>query len=77
MISLSAYSQFEFRHIRNLRESGAPVNKRIVIATAHGILKYYKPTMYKQLVPEVGDSWARSLMTRMGYSKRKGTVHYQ
>jgi hypothetical protein len=48
------------------------VNKRIVLATARGVIKYYKPSMYETITETLGDSWARSLLIRMGYSKRKG-----
>lgn len=65
---------FLSRHVRNLRDAGSPVNKHIVKATAHGVVKYYKPSYYSTIAPSLGDTWARSLMIRMGMTKRKGNL---
>jgi len=62
-------------HIRHLRDTGCVVNRRIIIASATGIIRHHD----RSLLPEHGGpatltrAWAASLMERMGFVKRKGT----
>uniref|UniRef100_A0A1X7V025 Uncharacterized protein n=1 Tax=Amphimedon queenslandica TaxID=400682 RepID=A0A1X7V025_AMPQE len=62
-------------HIRKLRSKGTVINAHVVKALGEGILLAKAP--YK-LVSNGGDievtkAWAKSLLARMTYSKRKGT----
>ena len=62
------------RYSKNLSASGSPINLRIVLATAHGVAKYYKPTSYDCVSQHLTDSWARSIMDRMHLVKRKSRL---
>lgn len=62
-------------HIRKLRSKGSVINAHVVKALGEGILLAKAP--YK-LASNGGDievtkAWAKSLLARMGYSKRRGT----
>lgn len=51
---------------------GSVINRNIVKATATGVIKYYKPSSLNLLQPKINDTWAKSIMERMGLVKRKG-----
>ena len=63
------------QQLRKMRDAGSVVNKSITISTALGIVQHHQRTM----LPEYGGhvqltrTWAASLMSRMGYVRRKGT----
>lgn len=57
-------------YIERLRDKGAIVNYHIVLGVTRGILKKKRPTLYRQL--DLQKAWAHSLLSRWGYSKRKG-----
>ena len=64
------------QYVRSLRRAGTPVNARIVIATAEGIIKATDRTM---LIENGGHiqltlAWAYSLLQRMGFVQRKATT---
>jgi len=62
-------------HVKAIRNEGGVVNSAIVIATARGILK----DTNRGLLEENGGpislnkTWAKSILKRMGWVKRKGT----
>ena len=63
------------RFIQAVRRSGGCISTKLVLAGTTGLLKSAKPPI---LVEHGGSitidkSWARSVLDRMGYSKRKGT----
>ena len=60
------------KYILNLRECGGIVNRTVVRAAAIGILRANGAL---EIDPEIVivDRWARSILERMGFSKRKGT----
>ena len=70
-----AYDQVIVDYTRRLRRHGARVNSKIVMGTARGIVMRRAP----QLLHEKGGAkkitrdWARSLLVRINFSKRKGT----
>ena len=61
-------------YVRSIREVGGPVSTEIVLAAGRAIVKEYDA----QLLDDVGGpealstTWAKSLLQRMGYVKRKG-----
>ena len=64
------------KYIRALRKAGTPVNARVVLAAAEGIVK---ATDHKLLFENGGRiklslDWAYSFLRRMGYMKRKVTT---
>ena len=63
------------RFIRAIRESGGVVSTRTVIATAKGLFKKANPPILVEYGGplKLGKPWARSLLQRMGFVKRKGT----
>ena len=69
------YDKFIVDYVRRLRKHGARVNSRIVMGSARGILHRRAP----HLLQEKGGSkkitrdWARSLLLRIRFCKRKGT----
>jgi hypothetical protein len=44
----------------------------MVKATALGVVRHYKPSAYQTI--DISDSWAKSLLQRMNFVKRKGTT---
>ena len=62
-------------YVGALRRNGACVSSKIVIAGAIGLLKTAKPPVLVEHGGTVNldKTWAKSILTRMGYSKRKGT----
>lgn len=65
-------------YLKNLSAAGGVINRNIVKATALGVLKHYMYRQFDELKNLITDSWARSLMQRMGLVKRKGifTINY-
>ena len=64
------------QYVRSLRKAGTPVNARIVMAAAEGIVKATDRTL---LVEHGGSiqltqAWAYSILNRMGFVKRKATT---
>ena len=62
-------------HLRAMRASGGPVNRKIAIASALGITRALAPSL---LLDSGGHlrltkTWADSILRRIGYVKRKGT----
>ena len=62
-------------YIRNLRLAGGIVNRSIVVAAAMGILEHLDPSCLQKHGGSItiDSAWAKSLLGRMGYVKRKGT----
>lgn len=62
-------------YIRRLRVAGGVVNAQIVMAGPKGILMFKGSTLLKENggTIDITKEWARSLLNRMGFSKRKGT----
>lgn len=58
-------------YVRKLRISGGIVNRTIVIAAAKGILKSHDPSLLNSF--DLSPRWARSLLERMNFVRRKGT----
>ena len=63
------------RHVRAIRDGGGVINRRIVMATAVGILKAEHPSLLKQHGGslEIGRPWAESFLKRLTLVKQKGT----
>ena len=63
------------RFIRALRESGGPVSTPLVMAATKGLLKNETPPILSDFGGPVvlEKTWARSLLQRMHFTKRKGT----
>ena len=55
--------------------TGAPVNRRIVLSSALGIVKFRQPGLLKQHGGdlELRETWAVSTLRRANFVKRKGT----
>ena len=64
------------QYIRSLRSAGTPVNARIVLAAAEGIVKATDRNMLADYGGHIQLtlSWAYSLLKRMGFVKRKATT---
>lgn len=64
------------QYIRSLRSAGTPVNARIVLAAAEGIVKATDRNMLADYGGHIQLtlSWAYSLLKRMGFVKRKATL---
>ena len=64
------------QYIRALRKSGTPVNARVVIAVAEGIVTETDHTLLLKNSRHIKLSldWAYSLLKKMGYVKRKATT---
>lgn len=62
-------------YVRSLRKSGGVVNASIIIAGATGIVEHKERSLLKVNggTLDLTKDWARSIMRRMGLSKRKGT----
>ena len=64
------------RFILEIREKGGTVDTSVVVSAAHGIAK----SVHRTQLAEYGGpavlnkSWARSLLRRMNFTKRKGTT---
>ena len=64
------------QYLRSLRRAGAPVNARIVIAAAEGIIKATDRTMLSENGGHVQltKAWSYSILKRMGFVQRKATT---
>ena len=64
------------QYIRALRKAGTPVNARVVVAAAEGIVTATDRTLLFENGGHIKLSldWAYSLLKRMGYVKRKATT---
>ena len=64
------------QYLRSLRRAGAPVNARIVIAAAEGIIKATDRTMLSENGGHIQltKAWAYSILQRMGFVQRKATT---
>ena len=64
------------QYLRSLRRAGAPVNARIVIAAAEGIIKAKDRTMLCENGGHINltKAWAYSILKRMGFVQRKATT---
>ena len=63
-------------YIKDLRKRGLPVNTAVVIAAAEGILMNKNASLMSKngdggIKVKLTDDWAKSLLKRMGYVKRK------
>ena len=63
-------------YLRKVREGGGAVSARIVSAAARGILLKYNPSMLAERggPADLNQFWARSLLRRMKFVKRKATT---
>ena len=74
-LKLGQYDELVQAYVRKLLAARGVVNTQIVMAGARGVLLFKD----KNLLKEYGGSiditkdWAKSLLKRMGFSKRKGT----
>ena len=61
--------------IDSLRKTGGVVNTAIVVGAAHGIVSVHSPSLLREHGGHINltKSWAKSLLKRMGYVKRKGS----
>lgn len=61
--------------IRSLRKAGGVVNSLIVIAAAKGVINHEDPTLLRENGGslEIGKKWAQSVLSRMGYARKKAT----
>lgn len=61
--------------IASLRKVGGVVNTAIVLGAAHGIISVRQPSLLREHggPVELTKSWAKSLLKRMGYVKRRGS----
>ena len=62
-------------YVKKLRAAGGIVNKTVVISAATGIVEALDPSLLQQHGGHInlGNSWAESILRRMGYVHRKGT----
>jgi len=63
-------------YVKDLRKRGLPINSAVVIAAAEGILMNKNATLVSKngeggIKIKLTDDWAKSLLKRMGYVKRK------
>lgn len=74
-LKLGQYDDLVKAYIRRLRVAGGVVNAQIVMTGAKGILMFKDSTLLKENggTIDITKEWARSLLNRMGFSKRKGT----
>jgi hypothetical protein len=63
------------QYIRKLHEAGGVANSTIIIAAAKGIVKSDSPTLLNEAGGsiEITSAWAKSLLVRMNFVRRKGT----
>jgi hypothetical protein len=74
-VQLGVWDDHVQKYVRGLRKAGARVNRHIVVAAARGILMRNQPSLLQTNEGKhiLSNSWARSLLKRMKYVKRKGT----
>ena len=63
-------------YVKSLRENGGVVNSRIVMASAEGIVKSHDSNLLQENGGHIvlSKSWARSVLGRMGYVKRRAST---
>ena len=63
-------------YIKCLRENGAVINTQIVMAVAEGIVKSHDSNLLRVNGGHIacGKSWAKSLLSRLGYVKRRAST---
>ena len=63
------------KFVTALRDSGGPISTSIVIAATKGLLRKCDPPLLKDFGGPIilEKTWARSLLQRMNFTKRKGT----
>uniref|UniRef100_A0A8C4QAG2 DDE-1 domain-containing protein n=1 Tax=Eptatretus burgeri TaxID=7764 RepID=A0A8C4QAG2_EPTBU len=61
--------------MKQVQLNGGVINRSIVMAVAEGILLKHDKTKLSQYggTLQITEAWARSLLTRLGFGKRKGT----
>ena len=59
-------------YIRASRAQGCVVNSSLVIAGAMGIIKKTNPALLENMSELLSKNWAKSILFRMGYVKRRG-----
>lgn len=61
--------------IKTIRANGGPVSTRLVLATATGLFRKANPPVLSEFGGSVKleKTWARSVLQRMNFTKRKGT----
>ena len=59
--------------IEGLRRNKAVVNTRIVMAVGEGVIRARDPVKLHATEHMITKGWAKSILKRMGFSKRKGT----
>ena len=64
------------QYLKKLRESGASVSARIVVAAARGIIMSYDKDMLEEFGGHVrlNRHWAHSMMSRISFVKRRGST---
>ena len=64
------------QYLRSLRRAGAPINARIVMAAAEGIIKATDRTLLSENGGHIQltKAWAYSILKRMGFVQRKATT---
>ena len=63
-------------YLKDLRKQGLPINSAVVVAAAEGILMNKNATLVSKngeggVKVKLTDDWAKLLLKRMGYVKRK------
>ena len=68
------YDKLIVNYVRRLRKHGAKVNTAIVMGTARGIIVRKAPQLLSERggAKKITRNWARSLLRRIKYAKRKG-----
>lgn len=63
-------------YLQKLRESGRRITTRIVMAVAKAIVRHYDSSRLKENSGyiDIGRTWAKSILERMKFVKRKGTT---
>lgn len=62
-------------HVLAIRESGGIINRSILLSSAIGIVRHYDRSLLSEHGGpiELGRGWSDSMLTRLGFVKRKGT----
>lgn len=74
-LKIGQYDGLVQRYVRELRKKGTPVNSAVVIGATRGIITHYDKTLLAENGGhvELTKDWAKSLMGRMGLTKRHAT----
>ena len=72
---LGKYDDDVKAYIRGIRQAGGAVSSKVVLAGTRGLLQNKNPPILAEHGGHVtlDKTWARSLLNRMGFTKRKGT----